>query len=548
MGNLSRWTFYEAVTFGKPDPALPCDHPVLGQATAWLQEIIPEGARPETRWRLASFGVEVKRRDLYTGPPRLTVACQVGLKIRQADVHGVISSPGGGARLSRRPMRDFFDLKNNGTRFSTESAAGLTTFLAAMYIIVVNPAILAPAGFSKPAVLSSTILVSAFSSILMGLYSNNPLVVAPGMSLNHLFVAAVVRSETMPCQVALGCVFWAGMILLLLLAFDRRRRLLSGVPRMLRFGMAGGIGLFIATLGFGSAGFILIEPPGRLSLGPLNPTTLTFLTGLTITAVLVARKIPCAFILGVLATTLLSWPIGRLWGDAARIGAGTSVVVAWQGWWAWPDLSLFLQMDILTALRPSHWLFIFVLVFSCFFDGFSTCAGVGEAGDLVDEKGAPRDLERSLKADAIGVILSGIFGVSPATPYIESSTGVRAGGRTGLTAVVAGLLFLPFLFLSPLLSLVPALATAPVMVLAGIFMLKPLIYVRWERFDEAAPFFMSMIIMPLTGSITQGAIWGILSWIVIKASCGKYREIPSVLLLLGGAALILLCYSNEFRY
>lgn len=443
---------------------------------------------------------------------------------------------------------DFFDLKNNGTDVATELSAGLTSFLAAMYIIVVNPAILSQAGIPPGAAMTSTVLVSALGSILMGLYSNNPLLVAPGMSLNYLFVAVVVRFEAMSVPTALGCVFWAGTGFLVLLVADRRQRLLAGVPRMLRFGMAGGIGLFIAMLGFMSAGFIVVEEPGRLSLGAIDEVTLTFLAGLAITAALVARKIPCAFILGVAATTVLAWPLGRLWGDASSIAAGTPAVAAWQGAWAWPDLRLLLQLDLLDALRPAHWPFIFVLMFTCFFDSFSTCAGVAEAGDLVDVNGDPRDLARSLKADAVGVLLSGLLGSSPASAYVESSTGVRAGGRTGLAAVTAGLLFLPFLFLSPLLALVPPLATAPVLVLAGIFMLKPLIYVRWERFDEAAPFFMSMVLIPLTGSITQGAIWGILSWIVIKASCGKIRQIPRVLLLLGLASLVLLFYSEPFRH
>lgn len=445
-------------------------------------------------------------------------------------------------------MRDFFDLKNNGTSAATEIAAGGTTFLSSMYIILVNPAILSQAGLPPAAVLTSTVLVSAFSSILMGLYSNNPLLIAPGMSLNHLFVAAVVRSETMTYQTALGCVFWAGIAFLALLICDPGHRLLSGVPRMLRFGMAGGIGLFIASLGFQSAGFIIIEEPGRLAMGYLDASTVTFLAGLAFTAALVARKLPCAFILGVLVTTLMTWPIGRLWGQTGGSAEPAAPLVFWQGWWAWPDLGLILEMDLMSPLLPMHWPFIFVLVFSCFFDSFSTCAGVGEAGDLVDEKGEPRDLERSLKVNAASVAMSGLLGVSPANVYIESSTGVRSGGRTGLTAVTAGLLFLPFLFLWPLLSLVPALATAPVMVLAGIFMLKPLIYVRWERFDEAAPFFMAMITMPLTSSITQGAIWGILSWIVVKASCGKFRHISRVLLLLGLAALVLLFQSEPFRH
>ena len=443
---------------------------------------------------------------------------------------------------------DCFDLKNNGTSVVKELLAGLSSFLAAMYIVVVNPSILSQAGVPYDAALTSTVIVSALGSILMGLYSNNPLLVAPGMSLNVLFVAVVVRFEAMTFPSALGCVFWAGVAYLLLLVFDRRQRFLAGVPRMLRFGMAGGIGLFIAMLGFMSVGFIVVETSGHLSLGFLNAVTLTFLAGLLVTAALVTRKIPGAFVLGMAATTLLSWPIGRLWGDASAIGAHTATALSWQGWWAWPNLSLLFQMDLLDALRPVHWPFIFVLLFTCFFDGFSTCAGVSEAGDLVDVDGEPRDLARSLKANAAAVVLSGVLGVSPATPYIESSVGVRAGGRTGLTAVVAGLLFLPFLFLSPLLSLVPVIATAPVMVLAGIFMLKPLIYVRWERFDDAAPFFMAMILIPLTGSISQGAIWGILSWIALKASCGKLRQFSPVLLLLGVASLVLLFYSESFRH
>ncbi len=445
-------------------------------------------------------------------------------------------------------MKDFFDLNNNGTNVFTELSAGLTSFLAAMYIIVVNPSVLVQAGLPFQAVQTSTVLVSAASSIIMGLYSNNPLLVAPGMSLNHLFVAAVVRSEVMTYQTALGCVFWAGVLLLVLLVCDRRRRLPAGVPRMLRYGMAGGIGLFIAMLGFESAGFIIMGESGRLTLGNMDEVTLSFLGGFAVTAILVARKVPCAFILGVAAGTAMAWPIGRLWGDASMVTHGAPFVVSWQGWWSPPDFSLIFSIDVLGALRPECWPFLFVLVFSCFFDTFSTCAGVGEAGDLVDENGEPRGLQRSLKADAAGVALSGALGSSPATVFIESSTGVRAGGRTGLTAVTAGLLFLPLLFLSPLLSMVPAQATAPVMVLSGIFMLKPLIYVRWERFDEAAPFFMSMIMMPFTGSITQGAIWAILSWIVIKVSCGKFRQIPPILFPLGIAALILLFYFESFRH
>ncbi len=195
-----------------------------------------------------------------------------------------------------------------------------------------------------------------------------------------------------------------------------------------------------------------------------------------------------------------------------------------------------------------HWPLIFLFVFSCMFDSLATCVGVGEAGDLVDYRGDVRNLEGSLKSSALSVTLAGLVGTSPATPFIESSTGVRTGGRTGLAAVVAGLLFLPFMYFSPLLSLVPSLATAPVLVLAGVFMLKPLIYVRWERFDDAIPVFMAMITMPLTQSITQGIIWGCLSYTLIKAACGKYRQIPPALIALDLVALILLFNLEKFGH
>ena len=412
-------------------------------------------------------------------------------------------------------------------------------FLAAMYIIVVNPAILRSAGVPFNASLTATILVSAFSCIMMGLYSNNPILVAPGMSLNVLIVSAIVKTEGVNYETALGCVFYSGIIFLLLMLIDRRKRLISGVPRMLRYGLAGGIGLFIALIGLRSSGFIVGLPGGGFALGSMDAKTLTFLAGFAVTSALVVRKVEGAFIWGVLLTAVFAWPIGRWWNITGAEVASAQVIV-WNGIWAWPDFSLLFKLDLIGAAHLIHWPLISVLVFTCFFDSFSTCVGISEAGDLIDEFGDPRGLKKSLTATAVSVALSGVLGTSPSTAYIESSTGVRAGGRTGLSSVVAGLLFLPFLFLSPLLSLVPPVATAPVLILAGVFMLKPLIYVRWERFDDAIPFFIAMIMMPLTESITQGVIWGILSWTIIKAAYGRFEQISWVLILLDIMALLLL--------
>ncbi len=439
-------------------------------------------------------------------------------------------------------MTDFFDLKNNGTDVPTEILAGVTTFLSGMYIIVVNPAILRTVDMPYNAVLTATVVVSAFTSILMGVYTNNPILIAPGMSINQLFAYAISRSEGVPYEVALGCVFNAGLVFLVLTVLDRRKRLLSAIPPMLRYGLAGGIGLFIALIGFESAGFIVSSESGGWTHGTLDATTLTFLVGLLITAVMVVRKVRGSFILGILATTVLAWPIGRFWGTAS--GEGT--IVNWQGWYAVPDFSLLMRLDIIGAARLSVSFIIFVILFTCIFDSLSTCVGVCEAGDLVDERGEPRHVVKCLRVNAVGVMLSALMGTSPATAYIESATGIREGGRTGLTAVVAGLLFIPFMFLSPLLSLVPPVSTAPILVLAGVFMLRPLIYVRWERFDDAIPFFMAMIVMPLTHSITYGIIWGCLSWTLLKLACGKTRQISLTLMVIDIFALLLLFDLDHF--
>jgi AGZA family xanthine/uracil permease-like MFS transporter len=429
----------------------------------------------------------------------------------------------------------------NSSKTKTEMIAGVTTFLASMYIIVVNPSILQDAGMPFSGVLTATILVSAFSSIMMGLYAKNPILLAPGMGLNAFFTYSVVIGMGIDWEVALGAVFWSGIIFLLLSVFNIRTLILKAIPEQIRYAVAAGIGLFITLIGFANAKFIIQTPSTILGFNELNSITITFVIGLFATAILVAKRIKGALIIGIVITTILAIPIGRIWGDATEIFGGATLVT-WKGIFAAPDLSVILKMDLVHSLKLSMWPVIFAFLFTDMFDSLSTFVGLAEAANLKDLNGEPRNVKESLVVDSFATVSAGLFGSSPGTSYIESAAGIEEGGRTGLTAIVAGLLFLPFLFFSPLLSIVPSIATAPALVLVGVFMAKPIIKINWSQFDDAIPAFLAMVLIPLTYSITQGIVWGFLSWTVIKVFHRKKSEISPMLLvidLFAIAALVL---------
>lgn len=432
-----------------------------------------------------------------------------------------------------------FARPNERVNFRTEIIAGITTFLASMYIIVVNPSILSKTGMPFSGVLTATVLVSAFSSIAMGFYAKNPILLAPGMGLNAFFAYSVVIGMGVKWETALGAVFWSGVIFILLSIFNIRTYIVKAIPRQLRFAIAGGIGLFISLIGFENAHFIVHNPATILSFGSLNAVTITFAVGLLITAVLVARRIHGALILGIVLTTLLAIPIGRLYGDATAF-YGQATLVDWKGVFSSPDFSLILKLDFVDSLRLAMWPVIFVFLFADMFDSLSTFIGVAEAGNLMDENGEPLNIKESLIVDALSTTISGLLGTSSGTSYIESATGIEEGGRTGLTAIVAGLLFLPFIFFAPILSIIPALATAPALVLVGVFMMRPVTKINWDRYDDAIPAFLAMILIPLTYSITQGLIWGFLSWTVIKLLTGKVKDISVALLIIDAFAILAL--------
>lgn len=430
-------------------------------------------------------------------------------------------------------MRSYFQLQQNKTTVQTEVIAGLSSFLATSYIIVVNPGILSQAGLPFSGVMTATVIVCFFSSLMMGLYAHNPILVAPGMGLNAFFTYSAVLGAGVPWQTALGAVFWSGIFFLLLSVFNVRTYIVKAIPKTLRYAIAAGIGLFITLIGLANAGFIAKNAATIVGHAPLSPALLIFLAGLFLTAILLVKNVKGAILIGIVITTLLALSIGRLWG-------GEEKLVSFRGIVALPDFSLFGKLDFWGSLKFGVLPVIFAFVFTDLFDSLSTLVGLSEAANLVDENGEPRNIKRALVTDAVATTLAGLAGSSPGTAYIESAVGIEQGGRTGLTAVVAAFLFLPFLFLAPLLSVVPAIATAPALVLVGAFMIRPVTKINWQQLDDAIPAFLAMTLIPFTYSITQGIIWGFLSWTIIKLVSGKTSELSTALLIIDAFCIMAL--------
>lgn len=428
-------------------------------------------------------------------------------------------------------MGDRFLLKQNNSTASTEILAGISSFLATAYIIVVNPSILSQSGMPFAAVLTATVMVCFFSSLLMGIYANNPILVAPGMGLNAFFTFTAVIGMKVPYTVALGAVFWSGIFFMVLSVFNIRTYIVKAIPKTLRYAIAAGIGLFITLIGLNNAKFIIGNPVTLVTSSSLNPLLITFLGGLLVTAILILLRIKAAILIGIILTTLLAYPLGRWYG-------GTETIIQWKGFFSAPDFSLLFKLDLVHSLQWSVFPVIFAFVFTDMFDSLSTLVGLSEAAGLNDENGEPRNVKQSMIVDAFATIIAGLTGSSPGTAYIESAVGIEAGGRTGLTALAGAVLFLPFLFLAPLLSMVPPVATAPALVLVGVFMMRPVIKINWFEMDEAIPSFLAMVLIPFTYSITQGIIYGFLSFTILKIAAGKFSEISVALLLIDAFAIL----------
>lgn len=396
----------------------------------------------------------------------------------------------------------------------TEIVAGVTTFFTMAYIVVVNPAILASEGTGMPfsGVMTATVLLSFSMTLLMGLYADLPFAVAPGMGLNAFFAYTIVIGRKVPWQTALGVVFWAGVLFLAVSATPLRAAVARAIPRNLRAASAGGIGLFLTFIGLKNAGFIAADPVTFVRLGELGAPALLCLLGLAVTAALFSRRSPFAFLAGIAAASAAGWAAG--------------LVKSPDAWTAAPDFSsAMLKADLAGALAPSLLPAVISILFTDLFDSISTFVGVSQAAGLLDEKGEPRRLREGLLVDAVATLTAGLFGTSSGTAYIESSAGIEAGGRTGRTAVVTALCFLPCFFLAPLAGAVPAFATAPVLIVVGALMFRSVRELELARLEDALPAFLTVVLIPLTFSITQGILWGFITHAALYAAVGRAREV-----------------------
>jgi adenine/guanine/hypoxanthine permease len=462
-------------------------------------------------------------------------------------------------------LNSFFHLRANRTNIKTELLAGVTTYITMVYIIVVNPSILAIAGMDKGAVFVATILAAAVGTLIMGLFANVPFALAPGMGLNAFFTFTVVIALKFTWQQALAMVFICGLVNILVTVTSLRKQLIISIPVHLQHAITAGIGLFIAYIGFKNAHFLdfivegynvvhaslaadgsIQEAVAKDAIPALvnfaDPASLTALAGLLVTVVLMLRKIKGAILIGIVFSTLL----GLVLGVAKMPEFSTLSLVP-------PSLApTFLKFDFASLFGSPMKFFGAVAVILAFsltdmFDTIGTLIGTGRTSGIFDEKdekglekkqGFSSKLERGLFADAVATSVGAIFGTSNTTTYVESASGISAGGRTGLTAVVVAILFLLSLFLAPFALMVPAAATAPALIVVGILMMSSIHQIDWHKFEDAVPGFFIVAVMPFAFSITTGVAVGLIFYVITMAVQGKAKKVHPLMYCVTGLFLV----------
>ncbi len=433
----------------------------------------------------------------------------------------------------RSRLERHFRFAELGTTWRTETLAGFTTFITMAYIIFVNPAILSQTGMPIAAVTAATCLCAAFGSILMGAVANYPLALAPGMGLNAYFTYTVVKKMGIPWQAALGAVFLSGVIFLLLTFSGIRQRLVSAIPHQLHAAVGGGIGLFIAFIGFRNAGIIVPSQATVVTLGNVrDPQTALALFGLLLIAVLQVLKVRASMLIGVLGTMLLGILLHQVHWDPTPFHLSAIRATAF-------------HLDIPAALHIGGFEIVFVFLFVDLFDNIGTLVAVTQrAGLIAPDHSIPR-LNRIFFADATATVVGSLAGTSTVTSYVESATGVEAGGRTGVTAIVTGLLFFLALFLAPLVGTIPVFATSPALILVGGLMMTGLGTIEWDKPTIAIPAFLTVSTIPLTWSIADGLSFGLTSYAALQLLTGRANRKDWMLYLLASLFLLRFLYLSH---
>ncbi|MEM1505276.1 NCS2 family permease [Domibacillus sp. 8LH] len=425
----------------------------------------------------------------------------------------------------------FFKLSERNTSVKTEMLAGLTTFMTVSYIILINPIILGDAGMPVEAALGATIYAVMFATLLMGLWANFPIVLGPGMGLNAFFTYSVVLGQGLSWQTALGAVFISGIVFFLLTVTGIREKIIIAIPEGLKAAITAGIGLFIAFVGFKNAGLVVANESTFVSLGDLSqPGPLLALFGLVLCAVLMAKRIKGALIISIFATTVLAMLVGaqeipHKWSDVFSLTP--------------PSISdTFLQLDLKGAIAYGLFSVVFSFTIVELFDTLATLIGLTKKAGLADENGKVPGLNRALTADSIGTMASAVFGSTALNTYVENATGIVEGGKTGLKAVTAAVLFGFTLFLAPLIHFIPNAATAAVLIIIGSMMLSEIKKINFDDFTESVPAFLTLILMPLTYSIAEGLAFGFVSYAVLKLVTGRTKEVHWMMYVVSTAFII----------
>lgn len=419
-------------------------------------------------------------------------------------------------------MEKFFQLKENNTTVKTEVLAGITTFMTMAYILAVNPDILSATGMDKGAVFTATAISSLIATLVMAFLARLPFALAPGMGLNAFFAFSVCLGMGHSWQFALTAVFLEGLIFIFLTAFNIREMIVNAIPTNIKHAISVGIGLFIAFIGLKSAGVIVANDATFVTLGDITKNTgaIIALVTLIITGVLLALRVKGALLIGILTGTILGLPFG-----VTHLPSSFEVTP--------PSLApIFMKFKWNHIFTFDMLLVVFTFLFVDMFDTVGTLIGVSSKAKMLDKEGRVPRVKQALFADAIGTTAGAILGTSTVTTYVESAAGVAEGGRTGLTALTTAGLFLLALFLSPIFLMIPGVATAPALILVGAMMMTPIKEINFDDFTEAIPVFLTIIMMPLTYSIAEGIVFGMLAYVLLKILTGKFKDISVIMYVL----------------